>query len=145
MGTRLKVDISGLKEYEQQIKQLQAGEMQRFSDKMIRELAAMELAKIIKRTPVGQYPSSSGKNGGTLRQGWQVGQVKHTGNEYEIEISNETYYASYVESGHRTANHKGWVKGQFMVKISEQEMDSQGSAIIEKRLIAFLEGALNGK
>ena len=38
-----------------------------------KELAARLLAKVIKRTPVGQYPSGSGKVGGTLRRGWTAG------------------------------------------------------------------------
>ena len=33
-------------------------------------LAARLLALVIPRTPVGQYPRSSGKKGGTLRRGW---------------------------------------------------------------------------
>lgn len=144
-ATRLKADTRQLKQFSKEMEKIQEGQLQSFSEKTIRELAAIELALIIKRTPVGQYSAGSGKNGGTLRRNWRVGQVVQVGDGYEVEIVNETYYASYVESGHRTVNHKGWVKGRFMMKLSEQEMERYGPKIIERRLTAFLEEALNGK
>lgn len=83
------------------------------------------MAKVIKRTPVGQYEPSSGKTGGTLRRGWTAKteeeamkgavpgakafvdslQVTKSGDVYQIEIINPVHYASYVEYGHRTRNH----------------------------------------
>ena len=116
-----------------------------FIDACAKELAARLLAKVIKRTPVGDYPNSSGKKGGTLRRGWTGGKnssavayadsltIHHFGDAYVIEIINPVEYASYVEFGHRTANHKGWVNGRFMLTISEQEI--QQPAIIEKKLM----------
>ena len=110
-------------------------------------LAARLLAKVIKRTPVGDYPNSSGKKGGTLRRGWTGGKnssavayadsltIHHFGDAYVIEIINPVEYASYVEFGHRTANHKGWVNGRFMLTISEQEIQQAAPAIIEKKLM----------
>ena len=118
-----------------------------FIDACAKELAARLLAKVIKRTPVGDYPNSSGKKGGTLRRGWTGGKnssavayadsltIHHFGDAYVIEIINPVEYASYVEFGHRTANHKGWVNGQFMLTISEQEIQQAAPAIIEKKLM----------
>lgn len=118
-----------------------------FIDACAKELAARLLAKVIKRTPVGDYPNSSGKKGGTLRRGWTGGKnssavayadsltIHHFGDAYVIEIINPVEYASYVEFGHRTANHKGWVNGRFMLTISEQEIQQAAPAIIEKKLI----------
>ena len=118
-----------------------------FIDACAKELAARLLAKVIKRTPVGDYPNSSGKKGGTLRRGWTAEKnqsavtyaqslpVHHFGDTYVIEIINPVEYASYVEFGHRTANHKGWVKGRFMMTISEQEIQTAAPAIIEKKLM----------
>ena len=54
-------------------------------------------------------------------------------------------YASYVEFGHRTRDHKGWVKGGFMLKISEKELDTQVPKLIEKRVMEYLEWCFNGK
>lgn len=121
-----------------------------FIDACAKELAARLLAKVIKRTPVGDYPNSSGKKGGTLRRGWTNGKnqsavsyadslpIHHFGDAYVIEIINPVEYASYVEFGHRTSNHKGWVNGRFMLTISEQEIQSAAPAIIEKKLMKQL-------
>ena len=49
-------------------------QMDQFLNSCAKELAARLLAKVIKRTPVGQYPKGSGKTGGTLRRGWTAGQ-----------------------------------------------------------------------
>lgn len=118
-----------------------------FIDACAKELAARLLAKVIKRTPVGDYPNSSGKKGGTLRRGWTGGKnssavayadsltIHHFGDAYVIEIINPVEYASYVEFGHRTANHKGWVNGRFMLTISEQEIQQAAPTIIEKKLM----------
>lgn len=118
-----------------------------FIDACAKELAARLLAKVIKRTPVGDYPNSSGKKGGTLRRGWTGGKnssavayadsltIHHFGDAYVIEIINPVEYASYVEFGHKTANHKGWVNGRFMLTISEQEIQQAAPAIIEKKLM----------
>lgn len=118
-----------------------------FIDACAKELAARLLAKVIKRTPVGDYSNSSGKKGGTLRRGWTGGKnssavayadsltIHHFGDAYVIEIINPVEYASYVEFGHRTANHKGWVNGRFMLTISEQEIQQAAPAIIEKKLM----------
>lgn len=95
----------------------------------------------------------SGKKGGTLRRGW-TGQassasavdfansltVTKQGSSYVIEIINPVEYASYVEFGHRTANHKGWVEGRFMLTISEQELEAEAPKIIEGKIKQFMEG-----
>lgn len=119
-----------------------------FIESCAKELAARLLTKVIKRTPVGQYPSSSGKRGGTLRRNWTAGKsatdytqslrVNHFGDTYVIEIVNPTEYASYVEFGHRTRNHKGWVQGKFMLTISEQEIETAAPAILEKKIKKIL-------
>lgn len=96
----------------------------------------------------------SARKGGTLRRGWTANKnasakdyadslkVNHFGDTYVIEIINTTEYASYVEFGHRTPNHKGWVKGQFMMTISEQELQTIAPKILEKRIQNYLEGCL---
>ena len=88
-------------------------------------------------------PKSSGKTGGTLRRGWTVGEVRHNVGLYEIEIINPIMYAQYVEYGHRTANHKGWVKGKFMLTISEQKIQEIAPALLEKKLNEYLRGCLD--
>lgn len=155
-----KFDIKELKKLQQNLSNLQDTNVDAFCEECAKELAARLLAKVIKRTPVGQYPASSGKKGGTLRRGWtsQKGQgsdglntrgasqfvdtlkVHHYGDTYVIEIVNPVEYASYVEFGHRTVNHKGWVEGKFMMTISEQEIQKIAPKVLENKLKKFLGG-----
>lgn len=95
-----------------------------------------------------------GKQGGTLRRGWTGQQkasaqnyadsltVHHFGDSYVIEIINPVEYASYVEFGHRTASHKGWVKGHFMMTISEQELETIAPKILEAKIKKYLESVI---
>ena len=127
-------------------------QIDQFLTSCAKELAARLLSKVIKRTPVGQYPAGSGKTGGTLRRGWTGGsssnaqafanslEVNKVGNDYVIEIINPVEYASYVEFGHRTRNHKGWVEGKFMLTISEEEIRKSAPKILEKKLKTYLKG-----
>lgn len=147
------MNIQGLKDFQKQLEKLQDPDA--FVEACVKELAARLLRMVIKRTPVGEYPKSSGKKGGTLRRGWtgSKGQasakgyaeamtVNHFGDTYVVEIVNPVEYASYVEYGHRTANHKGWVKGQFMMTISEQELQRIAPQVLEAKIKKYLGGAL---
>ena len=167
MGKFGGLDIKGLKEFQDELKKLQ--DPDKFVESCAKELAARLLAKVIKRTPVGDYSGDSytcatgqnhkghkvpGKVGGTLRRGW-TGQkrasaqnyaesltVHHFGNTYVIEIINPVEYASYVEYGHRTANHKGWVRGHFMMTISEQELETIAPKVLEAKIKKYLKGCM---
>lgn len=147
-----KFDMKGLKDFQKQLESLQPPD--EFVESCAKELAARLLAKVIKRTPVGQYSKGSGKTGGTLRRGW-TGQkrasaqnyaesltVHHFGDTYVIEIINPVEYASYVEYGHRTANHKGWVKGHFMMTISEQELETIAPKVLEAKIKKYMKGCM---
>lgn len=102
----------------------------------------------------------SGKVGGTLRRGWTAKTetdanggtnkgkdvsswvnelpIKHNGNTFQIDVTNVVSYASYVEYGHRTRGHKGWVEGHFMMTISEKEINAMLPRFIEKKLTELL-------
>ena len=141
------INFRDFERIQRNLEKLNQEQVDLFIDACAKELAARLLAKVIKRTPVGDYPNSSGKKGGTLRRGWTGGKnssavayadsltIHHFGDAYVIEIVNPVEYASYVEFGHRTANHKGWVNGRFMLTISEQEIQQAAPAIIEKKLM----------
>ena len=155
-----KVDYEQFKRLQKRLEQLEKIDRDQFCRDAAKELAARLLAKVIKRTPVGEYEASSGVLGGTLRRGWTAEteeearsgtsknaktyaeslQITKIGNAYQIEIINPVHYASYVEYGHRTRDHKGWVEGRFMLTISEQELDAQAPAILEKKLEKILGG-----
>ena len=116
--------------------------IERWIKEFLLEMAFRAERKIKKRTPVGVYPN---KTGGHLRRNWQVGNVERQGNSYVVEIFNNVEYASYVEYGHRTRNHKGWVEGRFMATISMQEIEKELPRFLEKKQIELLNQILNGR
>lgn len=162
-------DFRQLQELQKKIDRLQAQDINAFCEAAAKELAARLIAKAIKRTPVGVYPTGSGMTGGTLRRGWTAKtereaeatavfgggsagstyakslQVNKVGSVYEIEIVNPVSYASYVEYGHRTRGGGGWVNGKFMMTISASEIDAQAPAILERKLMKYLGDAFNAK
>lgn len=146
MGNAVKINLEGFKELEKSLTKIQK-DVDDFIVSLSKEVAARLLSKVIRRTPVGQYKKGSGKVGGTLRRGWTAGkkradfiegiQVNKRGSIYEVVIKNSVEYASYVEFGHRTRNHKGWVPGRFMLTISEQELEGDLERIIQNKLQKF--------
>jgi len=158
-------DFRQLKDLQKRMQQMERGDFEAFCESAAKELAARLLAKVIKRTPVGKYPESVGKSGGTLRRGWTARteeearsggtsnakayadslSISKAGNMYQIEIINPVSYASYREFGHRTKNHKGWVEGTFMLTISENELNSEAPKILEKKLMKYLGECFNGE
>lgn len=119
--------------------------IERWIKEFLLQMAFRAERKIKKRTPVGVYPEGSGKTGGNLRRNWQVGSIEKHGDSYVVEIFNNTEYASFVEYGHRTRNHKGWVEGRFMATISMQEIERQLPKFLEKKQVELLEQILNGR
>jgi len=133
-----------------------------------KELAGRLLTLAIKNTPVGDYPAESGMVGGTLRRGWtsqsheqafhdrankptakdvqaflDTLQISYTGDAYIIEVENPADYASYVESGHRTVNHKDWVDGKFMMRESVEELKKIAPKVLERKIGRFLRECLH--
>lgn len=219
MGRWGSCDFKQVRELQKRLERLAKEEQRQFCEVMARELAARLLAKVIHRTPVGDYQkdnipdtykrdntakgihvgdakrlkngdvkrtgkkkvsfttkdgktvnftASSIKMGGTLRRGWTAQteaeakngsgkngrpiqeyvagmRVSRKGDIYEITVFNPVIYASYVEFGHRTANHKGWVPGKFMLTLSENELLAEAPALIQKKLAAHLQRCLDGK
>lgn len=183
MASMGKFDCKGLKDLQKELDKLQK-EMDLFVESCAKELAARLLAKVIKRTPVGDYDRywtdtdgtrlvdkegkeivlhKSKKRGGTLRRGWTTQKagsgaeglrsrsakayvdslkINHFGNVYVVEIFNPVEYASYVEYGHRTVNHRGWVPGRFMLSISEKELREIAPRVLENKIKKFLGGIM---
>ena len=138
-NSKIKVQFDGLKEFQKIIEDMEKEKDQLMID-TIKELAARLLRKVIKRTP---------SDTGNLRRNWVVSDVRKNDSNYEIEVSNSTEYASYVEFGHRQTPgrfvpaigkrlKKSWVKGKFMLTISEDELKRQAPAVIEKKITAWL-------
>ncbi len=186
MAAMGKFNCKGLRDLQKELDKLQK-ETNLFVESCAKELAARLLAKVIKRTPVGDYSHEitvtakrdgkkhkkgdtytkkvnyGGKKGGTLRRGWTAQKagsgaeglnshsaksyadslkINHFGNVYVVEIINPVEYASYVEYGHRTVNHRGWVPGRFMLSISEKELQDIAPRVLEDKIKKFLGGIM---
>lgn len=162
-------DFSELKEFKEKFQKMRE-DLPKFYEKLLKELIARLLTKVIKRTPVGIYGekevkfttkdgkevrfmAKSNKVGGTLRRGWTLGKdqdplvfasklrIIRKGDVYQVSIKNNVKYAKFVEYGHKTVN-GGFVEGRFFLTISEDEMQSITPAIVEKRLQEYIEGVL---
>lgn len=136
-------DYSQLVDFSEKLKMLNDNQREELIIASIKEIASRVLTKVIKRTPVGVY---SNKTGGTLRRGWSTSKalnVSKKGNNYVIDIINPVEYASYVEYGHRTRNHTGWVEGRFMLTISTREVENMTPKILERRLKAMLKDVIS--
>lgn len=153
MGSRFgKADYKQMKQLHEKFKKLDEQQIVAFYEAAAKHLAARLLSLVIPRTPVGQYSQKSGKKGGTLRRGWtnekdmnaysyaQSLGVTRNGTQYSIEIINPVEYAGYVEFGHRTRNHAGWVSGQFMLTISEEELRDVTPQILEQMIVKMFKG-----
>lgn len=174
MGKMGGFSVSGLKQLQRELEKMKAGNADAFVEECAKELAARLLAKVIKRTPVGDYSGASytcvsgkqhkgnkveGKVGGTLRRGWTSARpgsgsegiesggakgyvdrlkINRYGGFLVIELVNPVEYASYIEFGHRTKDHKGWVRGHFMLTISEQEIQEIAPKVLERKIKKYL-------
>lgn len=138
---------------------------QRFIDNKLETfilmMAQRALDKIKEKTPVGVYDghvrfvtkdgkevdfnTNTSKVGGNLRRNWRLGSLAKKGNSYVVEIYNNTEYASYVNNGHRTPNHKGWVEGQFFVELAMEEIEKELPIFMQKMQEDILNQIINGK
>lgn len=151
-------DYRQIQKIRDNLDRLERMDMNKFCQDVSKELAARLLALVIPRTPVGRYPKSSGKKGGTLRRGWTArtaGEaaasssmdakayaaalpVSRQGRNFYVQVINPVEYASYVEFGHRTRGGKGWVNGQYFLTLSEHDLERLTPALIERKLEALL-------
>lgn len=136
-----KVDAGELKALRDKLQQFSKPEREAFFEDCTKNLAARLWQKVDKNTPVGVYPKKTGKTGGTLRRGWTL-KINKSGNTYIADVINPVEYASYVEYGHRTRSHKGWVSGQFMLTKSVAELEQVAPAILEAKIKKKLEEVL---
>ena len=130
-----------LTKFADNINKLNNQQKQQFLEACCKELAARLLAKVIKRTPSETGELRRGWTGGTKQGATQYANslnIQKVGNTYRIDITNPVEYASYVEYGHRTKDHQGWVQGKFMLTISEAELNNASDAILQKKLNKFM-------
>ena len=141
-----RADFEALRNLQEKIQSLKDIDMNGFCTACSKEIAARLLALVIERTHTGQYPSGSGKVGGTLKRGWgavaDINVVKE-GDTYTVTLTNPVEYASYVEFGHRTRN-GGYVEPQLMLTISEEKLKNAIPKLLERKVKKKLMEALSG-
>ncbi len=130
-----KIKFDDLVKFRQKIEtEFNYEQQEQFMSSCAKALAAELLRRTVKRTPVGDYPAGSGKNGGTLKGAWTIGKIEKSGGVFKVEVINPVEYASYVEYGHRTRGGKGWVAGRFMLTMSENEVSDIAPKLLERKL-----------
>lgn len=146
------------------------------ADKIAKELAARLLRDVIKRTPTGKsveiyksildinnkhvlykrgkkkgkakYKKITVHTGGTLKKGWTVTDLSFFGG-HMFKISNNIFYCTYVENGHRQKPgryvpaigkrlKRSWAPGKHMLSISAEMLQKNAQAIIDKRINEWL-------
>lgn len=150
-------DFKEIKKFQDKMEKLQKEkEVEQFIELCAKELTARLLRKVMSVTQPGKYPKSVSKTGGTLRRGWTGGVEKvsdyidnvdiiKVGDYYKIEVTNNVEYASYVEYGHRTRDHKNWVPGKFYLTMSEEELKRITPGVLNKKLKIFMESVFDDK
>lgn len=130
MAKGIKVDFKEFQEFQEKIEQLNDEEIDKFMRKATNKVAQRFYRRMIDDTP---------RKTGTLRDGWIMqGKVDKTPFSYKADVTNVVEYASYVESGHRKSNHRGWVKGQFFQKRGEELTEAEAPKFVGKELKKFL-------
>ena len=151
-------DYRELKKLDERLQQLSEVDMDRLCRDAAKKVAQILLNKVKKRTPVGVVPSYAtdeakqeywaGYSGGSLRDAWTILPIEKHGDQYTVTIINNLEYASYVEYGHRQTPGRyvpalgktlkaSWVKGRFMLTISEQEVKTLAPSILNDMKQSF--------
>ncbi len=118
--------FDGFEEWEQALSKAIATEYPAEFEQMVLDVASQLRNRVRELTPVKT---------GTLRREWQVGEIIKKGNEYYIEVYNNTEYIESVEHGHRQEVgryvpaigrrlKKGFVPGAHMMEISMAELNN---------------------
>lgn len=164
MGRWGRCDYRELKKLDERLQQLSEVDMDRLCRDAAKKIAQILLNKVKKRTPVGVVPPYAtdeakeeywpGYRGGSLRDAWTILPIEKHGDQYTVTIINNLEYASYVEYGHRQTPGRyvpalgktlmaSWVKGRFMLTISEQEVKTLAPSILNDMLYDALKGVFS--
>lgn len=138
------VDYKQFEKLQQRLNKIDESKRKNICKNIANEAGQILYSKTKKNTPVGIYPKSTGKVGGTLRRNWAT-EIHELDNGYEVEIFNPTEYAVYVEYGHRTRNHKGWVEGRYMLTNAEIEVEKHLLKISKRHIKKAFEEIFNAE
>lgn len=127
------IDDREIRRYKQNLERLLRGDLEQFCKDTVNEMGARLLRLVKQKTPVET---------GSLRREWNIEIVQKQGEMYYTIVFNPLEYAPYIEYGHRTKNHHGWVQGYFMMTLSEQEIQTMSQAIITRKIERFVRRSL---
>lgn len=146
MAKFLEVEYSEMTEFAKRCEELL--DMSEQIREVLIEVGNQYLAELIERTPVNKDLKAPTR--GNLKAQWKIDnpsvalKVTDTGNGYMLELINTTYYASWVEKGHRKVvfghDTGGWVMGQFFVRKTETIwQNGKLDAVLTKRINQWLQ------
>lgn len=121
-------DFRQFQEYCKKYKEM-ATEFQAWFTDWLYEMAERTIARTKLRTPVDT---------GALRNSWQIGGIKRTGDNFEIALINNQEYASHVEYGTPKRPNWKWASGAHMLTISMNEIIDQMPTRFDQAFRQFL-------
>lgn len=128
------VDISGLKAFQKKLEKLQNKGLKDAEERLCQNLANRVIRIAVKNTPVET---------GHLKGSYRQSAVYPTENGCTVTVYNPVEYAPYVEYGHRTRSHKGWVNGRYMLTKATEQVGVKADKIIESEITKELAGLLS--
>jgi hypothetical protein len=129
------VDITGLYELLDDFEDVKS-ELDELKSDIVKRLGADALALTVDASPVKT---------GRLRRSWDVSPVYDiNATTKAVQLFNAVPYAEYVEYGHRTRNHKGWVEGKFMATKSCEIVQKHAEQTAKEVVIKKIKEVLNG-
>lgn len=127
-----------------------------FLFQLMNDIANLGVKKVKARTP-------SDRSSGEMKRNWYASRAERRGQYIYVEIYNTKEYASFVENGFRAHfvpgkwsgniflydpeadegmfvgdKKSGWVEGQFMLRISINELEKMMPAITNKKSLELL-------
>lgn len=121
-----------------------------FEDKANGEMIVKEMEQVLTKTAgiaINKVKRKTPVDSGDLRRGWQASNIKRSGNNLSVDISNNVEHAPYIENGHRivrSGKTVGYVPGVFMLKETIDEIDRQWDNTIGKSFNKAIQDMLGG-
>lgn len=118
----IKVDTKQLDAFAEKLKKASNTVQQDVVNKALNDITAEVLNRTIKQTP---------RDTSNLVRGWTASdKVDQKSNTFSKTIYNPVEYGVFVEYGHRTRDHRGWVPGFFMLTRAIEDVDKRKDQII---------------
>lgn len=133
------------------------GDFDESAKRVVGRMAHTGMTETVKNTPVGVYTrevsftikrgkhagrvvefvTSYAPQGGTLKKAWAKTPTRKTGNAWTSGYVNPTFYAGYVNDGHRVVVQGatvGWVEGKHMLEIGMRAAEKSMPSILNAEI-----------